>query len=132
MSGEAAAAGQRSPIWPLRVLPPLVWAAVVFAFSAQPDLPHASLDLVDLLLRKAAHMAEYAVLAILILRAVAPGRQDWNRWHLVLAWLLTVLYAMSDEFHQWFVPGRTAAATDALIGLAVYHLAAFKVAPILG
>ena len=32
-----------------------------------------------------------------------------------LAFALAGLYAVSDEFHQWFVPGRTAAATDGLI-----------------
>ena len=88
-------------------LPVVAWAAVIFAFSSVPHLG-TGLGTWDLILRKIAHTAEYAVLGALLMRATA---RPW------LAWALGVLYAVSDEFHQWFVPGRTAAATDCLIDM---------------
>ncbi len=63
------------------------------------------------LVRKAAHLCEYALLAGLIwLLMRAYGRE--RRW---LAVLLAVLYAVTDEVHQAFVPGRTGLARDVLI-----------------
>lgn len=91
----------------------LVWAGAIFTLSAQPDLRSGLPDLWDLVLRKAAHLTEYAVLGWLLLRALAPnGTTNRQRG---LAVLLSVLYAASDEVHQSFVPGRTAAALDVLI-----------------
>ena len=69
--------------------------------------------------RKCAHLAEYAVLALLLWRALrresAPGNAPW-RWSkagLVLA--LVALYAASDEIHQAFVPSRQASVWDVLL-----------------
>ena len=86
-------------------LPVLVWAAVIFAFSSIPDLG-TGLGTWDLVLRKLAHTAEYAILGALLLRATRrPG----------IALGLAALYAISDEVHQHFVEGRHAAALDVLI-----------------
>ena len=93
-------------------LPVVAWAALIFTFSAIPDLS-TGLGGWDLVLRKIAHALEYAVLGALLLRAT--GRSG-------VAFLIGVLYAMSDEFHQTFVPGRVGAAHDVLIdavGLAI-------------
>lgn len=97
----------------LRWLPVLLWMALIFAFSAQPTLPHLPGPLFDVLLKKGAHFAVYAVLAALCWRALAPRRGAWG-W----AWLLVVLYACTDEWHQSFVPRRHPAATDVLIDAA--------------
>lgn len=86
----------------------VAWAAVIFAFSATPNLS-TGLGGWDLVLRKLAHMAEYGVLAILLARAT--GR----------AWLtivLAALYAVSDEWHQTFVEGRRGSPVDVLIDTA--------------
>jgi VanZ family protein len=108
-----------------RWVPALLWAAAIFALSAQPDLPRAPLSLLDLLLKKSAHLAEYAVLAVLLHHALGPLSRG-QRARLALAWALAVLYAVSDEVHQSFVPGRTATPVDvvvdgvgALLGLAL-------------
>ncbi len=61
---------------------------------------------------KSAHVAAYALLAILFQHALGHGRR-----RMATALLLTVLYAVSDEFHQSFVPGRGPRATDVLIDL---------------
>jgi VanZ family protein len=71
---------------------------------------------VQLAVRKAGHVAEYAVLAVLVLRAITPpdalGQRTWS-WKLAAAALaLAVLYATTDEFHQTFVSSRTGSARD--------------------
>ena len=89
-------------------LPVIAWAAVIFAFSSIPSLS-TGLGTWDLVLRKLAHAAEYAVLGALLMRAV--GREG-------PAWALGVLYAASDELHQHFVAGRHAAPLDVVIDAA--------------
>ena len=86
-------------------LPVLVWAAVIFSFSAVPDLG-TGLGGWDLVLRKLAHTAEYAILGALLVRATERSG---------LAFGLGVLYAVSDEVHQVFVPGRHGAPLDVAI-----------------
>ena len=86
-------------------LPVVAWAALIFAFSSVPDLG-TGLGGWDLLLRKIAHAAEYAVLGALLARALPrPG----------LAVAFGVLYAVSDEAHQAFVPGRLGSPIDVAI-----------------
>ena len=82
--------------------PVVVWAGVIFALSAIPSLS-TGLGLWDTVLRKAAHLTEYAILGALLLRAV--GR-------VVPAFLLGVAYAVTDEIHQHFVRGRHASPFD--------------------
>jgi len=90
--------------WLRQWLPPLLWMAVIFYLSAQPDLPHAPDALLDTLLKKAAHIAEYALLFLLYLRAWKSGRGADQALRTSL-WA-TGVYALSDELHQAFVPGR--------------------------
>ena len=83
-------------------LPVIVWAAVIFAFSSVPSLS-TQLGTWDTILRKLAHLAEYAILGALLCRALRrPG----------LAILAAILYAVSDEIHQTFVEGRVGAPLD--------------------
>jgi len=94
-------------------LPPVAWMTLIFALSAQPNLPEAPSPGWDLLLKKGAHMAGYAILLWLLWRAI--HKQTCFSWPLGLAWLLAVLYAASDEFHQTFVPGRNGWAGDVVV-----------------
>jgi VanZ family protein len=96
--------GQFLRLW----LPVLVWAALIFALSSVPDLG-SGLGGWDLVLRKIAHAAEFAVLGALLVRAV---RMPW------LAVVLGVLYAVSDELHQTLVPGREGSVLDVAIDAA--------------
>jgi len=86
-------------------LPVVLWAALIFTLSS---IPHLGTDLGtwDLILRKCAHVTEYAILAFLLARAV--GRP-------MPAFLLGLVYAASDEFHQSFVSGRHASPIDVAI-----------------
>jgi VanZ family protein len=105
--------------------PSIVMMALIFAFSARPsdDLP--DFGLWDTLVKKSGHVLGYGLLALSYWRALFFRRE--RGW---LAWLLTVLYALSDEFHQSFVAGRHASLLDvflfdnlgALLGMGMFHL----------
>jgi VanZ family protein len=96
--------GSRTRLW----LPVVAWAALIFALSSVPDLG-TGLGGWDLALRKIAHAAEYAVLGAMLLRAT--GKTG-------LAFTLGALYAVSDELHQSFVPGRLGSPLDVAIDAA--------------
>jgi len=99
---------QRHPL--LYQWAPLVaWMGLIFYLSAQPDLPHPDTGWADFLLSSLAHAFVFAVLALLWARIL--GDRPRAAW---LAFLLTVLYAFSDEFHQAFVPGRVPDLWDLL------------------
>src|SRR5688500_1187651 len=85
--------------------PVVVWAAVIFALSSVPDLG-TGLGNWDLVLRKLAHAAEFALLGALLLRALGDARS---------ALAAGVAYAISDEVHQHFVPGRLGSPLDVAI-----------------
>jgi len=100
-------------------LPVVLWAGVIFALSSIPSLG-TGLGTWDVILRKGAHMTEYAVLAVLLARAL--GRE-------APALAAGILYAASDELHQAFVRGRHASPIDVaidavglMIGLIVWRL----------
>jgi VanZ family protein len=82
-------------------LPLAAWMGLIFYLSAQPDLPHPETRGLDLLISSMAHAFMFGVLAVLWVRVLGHNRHVW-----LLAFALTMLYAMSDEFHQAFVPGR--------------------------
>jgi VanZ family protein len=88
--------------------PVALWAGLIFALSSVPDLG-TGLGTWDLILRKLAHAAEYAVLGALSLRALrsAPA-----------AVLLASAYAATDEVHQAFVSGRHGSPLDWLLDTA--------------
>jgi hypothetical protein len=102
-------------------LPVIAWAALIFALSSISDLG-TGLGGWDLALRKAAHLVEYAILGALLARALLDSASQWT-W---LAWVAGAAYAVSDEIHQNFVPGRQASILDIVIdavGVAVGVLA---------
>jgi VanZ family protein len=119
-------------------LPPLLWMAMIFSFSADTQsyqhsaglfvpllhrlFPTMSLEHIEMIhhaFRKCCHLAEYAVLALLYWRALRqPQRNDQRPWRwdeAGLALTLVFTYAASDEFHQIFVPLRTALVSDIFI-----------------
>ena len=98
-------------------LPPLAWMAAIFYLSGQPDLPGPPEPVFDTLLKKGAHVVAYAVLAFLWWRALSGGRMT-RRAALGIALAITVAYAVTDEFHQSFVPGRGPSPRDVLIDAA--------------
>ena len=119
-------------------LPPLVWLAVIFSASSDtksyehtsrffepflhwlfPQMSQATVDHIHYLVRKTGHLTEFALLALLLWRAIRqPQKNDprpwrWDEAGLSLA--AVFLYAASDEFHQIFMPSRTALVSDVII-----------------
>ena len=118
-------------------LPVIVWMGLIFSASSDagssehssrilgpllhwlfPSLSEDAIDAIVTGIRKAAHVTEYSLLALLVWRAVRkPVRGDarpwkWKEAGLALAW--AVAYAVSDEIHQSFVPSRQGQFTDVL------------------
>ncbi|MBD3272072.1 MAG: tetratricopeptide repeat protein [Elusimicrobia bacterium] len=104
----------------------VVWAAAIFVVSGIPGLK-TPFGIWDVVLRKIAHMVEYAVLSILIYEA---WQDTWKTRRMTGFWIsvgLSILYALSDEYHQQFVVGRYGCMRDvgidacgALAGLAAW------------
>jgi len=116
----------------------LAWMSVVFLLSTDfgsathtsrilrpffhwllPALSDTSVDYLQFLVRKAAHLSEYAVLAVLALGAVKASLKvrvhAWSWLAAGTALAVVAVYASLDEFHQLFVPTRTASFFDVLI-----------------
>ncbi len=84
-----------------------------------PSISEDQLALAHFVVRKLAHFAEYAVLGLLAARAYRDSSRPFLRAHWFLfALLLVILYALSDELHQYFVPSRTGSIYDSLIDMA--------------
>jgi VanZ family protein len=120
---EAMAPEKPAPSW-LKWLPVVLWIAAIFIFSTSlfsatdtasiiepilrwlvPGASLATIALMHALIRKAAHFTNYAILFWLLIRGPMHGRP-------YTALALCVCYAMLDETHQIFVPGRTPSLYD--------------------
>ncbi len=93
--------------------PVAVWAGVIFFFSSVPDLK-TQLEY-DFILRKIAHILEYLILTFFLYRAFKGSFNINIPRSFVYPALFAFLYAVSDEVHQSFVPGRSCAVQDVLI-----------------
>lgn len=94
--------------------PVVLWAGLIFYFSSIPGLRIVE-AWYDIILRKVAHMGVYAVLYVLLHRAFR-GSMSWPLGRIEkVAWMVCVLYAITDEFHQSTVPQRHADPLDVLI-----------------
>ena len=129
-------------------LPVIVWGMLMFVGSTDllsgeqtsrlitpflrwldPHMSYRTIETVHILIRKVGHIIEYAVLAVLLWRAFRRGT-PWQVNLSILFMIVSVacsLFAISDEWHQSFVPSRTPSAHDvlidlagALIGIAIY------------
>jgi len=119
-------------------LPVLIWLGVIFLGSTDmlsaehtsrflvpflrwidPQISFATLNAIQFGIRKLGHLTEYAILAMLLWRALRSG----TRWQIkvsilfLVAALASAIFAASDEFHQSFVPSRTASPTDVMIDI---------------
>lgn len=84
-----------------------------------PGISETGIQRTQLAIRKGGHVLEYAILAALLWRArrrQAPGdTRPWDGREAAGAVMLAALYALTDELHQHFVPGRLGSAWDVLI-----------------
>ncbi|PYS70866.1 MAG: hypothetical protein DMF69_12245 [Acidobacteria bacterium] len=83
-----------------------------------PDTSQETLTTIHFVVRKLAHFSEYAMLGLLAARAfrTSPNPSVHRYWFWISATLI-VLYALLDEYHQSFVPTRTASFVDSLIDI---------------
>ena len=93
-----------------RWLPAIVMMAAIFTFSSIPPEYMPNFDILDRFIKKGGHMVGYGILALTYWFALENTKRSF-----FIAWMLAVLYATSDEFHQTFVPGRHGSAWDVLI-----------------
>jgi len=98
---------------PLRWLPAAVMMLAIFAFSSLTADRLPFFGRLDFLLKKGGHAIGYAMLAAAYFYALPPRLSPAYR--LILAFFMALLFALSDEFHQSFVEGRTSTLRDVLI-----------------
>ena len=90
--------------------PVIVWAGLIFWLSSIPNLK-SSLEQ-DFVLRKIAHILEYAILTFLFIRALEIEGLATKK-AIIFSAIFTLFYALSDEYHQTFVFGREGSLKDA-------------------
>lgn len=95
-------------------LPVILWCLVIFTLSSIPTLPAPEILWWDFILKKSAHVIEYAILYYLVYRAFSKNFSHKKNFSLytIYSMLYTFLYAISDEYHQSFTPGRHCKAMD--------------------
>ena len=117
-------------------LPLLVWLGVIFLGSTdlmsaehtsrfivpflrwlKPDISLETLGSIHFIVRKCAHLSEYAILALLLVRAsITKTNLKRSAWMLYASvWVACFLVAATDEFHQTFVASRGASIRDVMI-----------------
>ncbi len=113
-------------------LPVFLWSALIFWLSSIPGLESGLAVKTDFVLRKSAHLAECGLLAILWLRALTAAGIPKRRAFL-FAILFSIAFAVSDEIHQLYVPGREGKISDTaidtlgiLIGAEVFYFLKYR------
>ena len=91
-----------------RWLPAILIMAAIFFFSSIPSKEMPIFGGWDTIVKKGGHMLGYALLGFSYLRVI-NSRNRWAYWAAVMA---VVIYAITDEFHQSFVPGRNSSLVD--------------------
>ena len=110
------------------LLPVILYLTIIFFLSSLPgkEIPDVELPYFDKIL----HLLEYAVLGFLLMRGLKNSELKFSNTSLIIfAVIFSVLYGLSDEFHQSFVPNRDASLLDVLfdciggaVGSIVYTL----------
>ena len=131
-------------------LPVIIWAGVIFYMSTKTfgasfsnhllrdilailhlEVSHHTFHYLETGFRKLGHFTEYAIFAIFLYHALGEGhRSAWNPRKALACILLAGLYSLTDEFHQWFVPGRGSSIVDcgfdtigATLGMVIVYFA---------
>ena len=87
---------------------------VIFAFSSRSVIQASEFYLADFVMKKTAHFVEYAVLSILVYRALTQAGIGPKK-AMLISIIFSILYAISDEWHQSFTPGREPNVRDVII-----------------
>ena len=119
-------------------LPVLIWLCVIFVGSTdvlsaeqtsrflepflrwlKPDISSETFAQIHFFVRKLGHMSEYALLAIFLWRALRRGANLRVKMSIlvVVVWFVCAILAATDEFHQSFIPSRTASPSDVMVDI---------------
>jgi VanZ family protein len=106
----------------------LTWCAIIFYFTESPTFTGENTQKIidssvsgsqgaadqvkylNLLIRKSSHLFAFGFLAFLVWKAMTP-----NRWAYIGAWAIATFYGGVDEWHQSYIPGRSASINDVMI-----------------
>ena len=94
--------------------PAIVWAFVIYSFSSNPTGRASEIHWEDFVIKKSAHLFVYSVLTVLLYRAFY-NYQLGEKLSAKYTLIVNVLYAISDEFHKGFTPGRDPTLRDIFI-----------------
>jgi VanZ family protein len=118
-------------------LPPILWMGAIFLFSTDifsgeqtggtlwsifhsifPGLTEEQFRPIHSLIRKAAHLTEYGILALLLFRAFRSGDRIGWRWSWAIYSLMIIVpYALLDELHQTYTEARVGSIQDSMIDI---------------
>jgi len=109
-----------------RWLPFLIWATVIFLFSSYPTTRASEIHWKDFIVKKTAHIIEYAILTTLCYRALKTSGIEKKKVG-YYSIFFSIFYGLTDEFHQSFTPGRDPQLRDVFfdtIGavLSIYYI----------
>lgn len=114
-------------------LPAAIWALSIFLLSSQATLPGFSVSAMDFVFKKSAHIFVYAVLYFMLWRAFQQTHPTKASQQTTFHWLvplsLTLVYALTDELHQNFVPGRFGTVRDVgydMLGASIVFLRQYR------
>jgi VanZ family protein len=96
-------------------LPVFLWAGLIFYLSSVPNLNSGFAAFWDVFLRKLAHSTEFGILFLLVFWALRFGEGISFKKALLWSFAIAILYAFSDEFHQYFVAERQAKLMDVAV-----------------
>ena len=97
-------------------LPFIIWALVIFLFSNSPTIKTSDFYFWDFILKKTAHFSEYGIFSTLLYRALINSNVN-KKSAMFVSVAISLIYAITDEIHQSYIPGRTPAVRDVLIDL---------------
>jgi VanZ family protein len=98
-----------------RWLPPILLMFIIFIFSSMSSIPQVNDTYLDTVLKKLGHMLGYGLLMISWIRALNRNHPPNNYKVYIYSFILTFIYAISDEWHQSYVPFRHPSDIDITI-----------------
>ncbi|MDZ7586607.1 MAG: VanZ family protein [Patescibacteria group bacterium] len=93
-------------------LPVIIWAGIIFLFSNQTINKPAPFSWPDFVVKKTAHVTEYAIFYWLLFRAISQKNKLVGKKSFIFSLIIVILFALSDEWHQTFIPGREGTLRD--------------------
>jgi len=93
-------------------LPPIVWMGLIFSMSSRQSIGVSEEFIVNFIVFKFLHIVEYAFLYFLFLRAFRMYLSKNSKRAYLFAAIAAILFAISDELHQIFVPTRQGSPRD--------------------